>query len=585
MQSDDRAASAALFNARSLGQDRPVTPPPRPALVTHDAARRLPRFALLLFCGAYLLPGLFGRDPWRGADLTAFGQMLAMAEGRTSWLEPMLGGVSTGASLLPHWIGAASISLLSPWIDAPLASRLPFALLLALTLLAVWRAAFHLARTEAAQPLPLAFGGEAKPADYARAVADGALLALIATLGLLQLGHETTPELAQLAALATFQWGLAAAAQQPWVGRLAFLISLPALAASDAPAMAVALGVGSIALTCHPGLPSLRSLRPWGIAALALALAAAWPVHAWRWRVGTTLDPLQLVRLLMWFLWPAWVLALWTLWRWRRHLLHPHLSIPLLSLGVALVSCVVMGGSDRALMLGLPALATLAAFALPTLHRSTSAGVDWFSVFFFSVCALTIWVIYVSMVTGVPAKPAANLQRLAPGFQMPVSWTAVTWALGASAAWVWLVRWRTGRQRTALWKSLVLPAGGVALCWLLLTSLWLPLLDHGRSYRPAIERIRPWLPTSGCVSAPEANTSLVAALEFHARLTVDAHPDAAASACSALVQVQRGRTVPAPPPSPWREVAREQRPTDRHEWLIVYQRGEAPDSPTSLSRP
>ncbi len=561
-----------------------MTPPPRPALVTHDAARRLPRLALLLFCGAYLLPGLFGRDPWRGADLTAFGQMLAMAEGRTSWLEPMLGGVATGASLLPHWIGAASISLLAPWIDAPLAARLPFALLLALTLQAVWYAAFHLASTEAAQPLPLAFGGEAKLADYARAVADGALLALIASLGLLQLGHETTPELAQLAALACFQWGLAAAAQRPWIARLAVLISLPALAASDAPAMAVALGIGGIVLTSHPRLPSLRALRPGSIAALALALAAAWPVHAWRWRVGATFDAWQLLRLLMWFLWPAWVLALWTLWRWRRHLLHPHLSIPLLSLGVALVSCVVMGGSDRALMLGLPAVATLAAFALPTLHRSTSAGIDWFSVFFFSVCALTFWVIYLSMATGVPAKPAANIQRLAPGFQLPVSWAAIGWALAASAAWVWLVRWRTGRQRTALWKSLVLPAGGVALGWLLLMSLFLPLLDHARSYRPTIDRIRPWLPASGCVAAPDVSASLVAALEFHARVTVDAHPDAAKSNCAALVQVERGRAVP-PPPAPWRQVAREQRPTDRHEWVIVYRRGEAAEAPPAPVRP
>jgi hypothetical protein len=510
--------------------------------------------------------------------------MLAMAEGRTSWLEPMLGGVPTGASLLPHWIGAASISLFTPWIDAPLAARLPFALLLALTLLAVWNTAFHLGRTEAAQPLPLAFGGEANPTDYARAVADGALLALIATLGLLQLGHETTPELAQLAALASFQWALAAATHQPRFSRLALLIALPALAASDAPAMAVALGVGTIVLTSHPKLPSLHALRPWSIAALMLALAAAWPVHAWRWRVGASLDPLQLVRLLMWFLWPAWVLALWTLWRWRRHLLHPHLSIPLLSLGVALVSCVVMGGSDRALMLGLPAVATLAAFALPTLHRSTSAGVDWFSVFFFSVCALTFWVIYLSMVTGVPAKPAANVQRLAPGFHLPVSWAAVGWALAASAAWVWLVRWRTGHQRTALWKSLVLPAGGVALGWLLLMSLFLPLLDHARSYRPAIDRIRPWLPASGCVAAPDVSASLVAALEFHARVAVDAHPDAAKSNCAALVQVERGRAVPPPPPAPWRQVAREQRPTDRHEWLIVYQRADGPVTAAPAAR-
>ena len=105
-----------------------------------------------------------------------------------------------------------------------------------------------------------------------------------------------------------------------------------------------------------------------------------------------------------------------------------------------------MGGSDRALMLGLPALAVLAAFALPTLQRSTAAAIDWFSVFFFSICALAIWVIYAAMQTGVPAKPAANVARLAPGF-MPqllaaraghrdaaARWPGCGWCAGAPAA-------------------------------------------------------------------------------------------------------------------------------------------------------
>ena len=105
---------------------------PIPALVTERGARRLPRLALLALCAAYLLPGVFGRDPWRNADLTAFGQMVAMAEGRTSWLAPMLGGVAGDTALLPHWLGAAFISVLSPLIDAPLAARLAFAGLLAL---------------------------------------------------------------------------------------------------------------------------------------------------------------------------------------------------------------------------------------------------------------------------------------------------------------------------------------------------------------------------------------------------------------------------------------------------------------------
>jgi ribosomal protein L31 len=226
----NKAASAA-FLFGFLCHDRRCMSAPKPALVTQRGARPLPRVALWLLCAIYLLPGLVGRDPWRSADLHAFGLMSAMAEGRTGWLQPALGGVTTDAALLPHWLGAVFILAGQGWLAADLAARIPFALLLALTMGLVWYSTFLLARTEAAQPVPFAFGGEADPVAYARAMADGALLALMATLGLLQLGHETTPELAQLAATALFLYGLAAAPYRDWRARVAVLTALPLLAA------------------------------------------------------------------------------------------------------------------------------------------------------------------------------------------------------------------------------------------------------------------------------------------------------------------------------------------------------------------
>ena len=544
---------------------------PNPALVTRDAARRMPRLALLLLCAAYVLPGLAGRDPWRGADLSAFGQMLAMAEGRTPWLAPALGGVPTEGALLSHWIGAASIALTSPWLDAAFAARLPFALLLVLTLVAVWYASFHLARTEAAQPLAFAFGGEADVVDYARAIADGALLALIASLGLLQLGHETTPELAQLAAVACAQWALAAAPYRKQTSHIVALVAWPALAASGAPAMALALGLGALLVATRSRDAAMRAFWPWIVGATLLAALVAVPLHAWRWRADSNVDLRLLLRLLAWFLWPAWLLGLWTLWRWRAYLDRRHIAVPLVSVLVALAACIVMAGSERALMLALPGLAPLAAFALPTLRRSAASAIDWFSVFFFTLCALTIWVVYVSLNTGVPAQPAANVMRLAPGFVVHFSPVELILAVIATLAWGLLVRWRTGRHRAAIWKSLVLPAGGVVLCWLLLMTLWLPLLDYARSYRPLIARIGALMPSGACVAAPGATTSLVAALEFHARRRVDATAQSATGTCPVLVMVQKaGESVTAP--AGWTELARERRPTDRTELTLVYKR-------------
>ena len=550
---------------------------PNPALVTQRAAQRLPRLALLLFCAAYVLPGLIGRDPWKSADITAFGYMVNIAQDRTSWLAPTVGGLPADTALLPYWLGAAFIKLLGPMVDPAFAARLPFALLLVLVLVLTWYATYHLARTDAAQPLPFAFGGEASPVDYARAIADGALLALIASLGLLQLGHETTPELVQLSSVALLLFALAISPYRRWQSRVAVLVALPALAASGAPSMGLALGLVGSVVCMRSSYAPVRRFAPWVLAGTLAGAAVALGLGAWGWRLsgyGSAGKFAALLRLLLWFTWPAWPLAMWTLWRWRHHLLHRHIAIPLGSVLVSVVSCAVMGGSDRALLLGLPGLAVLAAFALPTLQRSTASAIDWFSVFFFSACALAIWVIYASLQTGVPARPAANVERLAPGYEPQFSALALVFAVLGTVAWLWLVRWRTGRHRHPLWKSLVLPASGVALCWLLLMTLWLPLLDHARSYRPLVQRIVAQVPRGGCVAAPGVPRPEVVALEFHGGYRVDALADPDSTRCRYLLQMET-RARPGSAGPRWQRVGTARRPTDKQEVTAIYRRNTA----------
>jgi 4-amino-4-deoxy-L-arabinose transferase-like glycosyltransferase len=544
---------------------------PNPALVTHRAAQPLPRLALLLFCAAYVIPGVFGRDPWKNADITAFGYMVNMAEGRASWWNPTVGGLVSDAALLPYWFGAAFVKLFGPALGAPLAARVPFALLLVLTLVFTWYSTYHLARTEAAQPLPFAFGGEANPVDYARAIADGALLALIASLGLLQLGHETTPELAQLAGVSLFLYALCASPFRGWAPRLAVLTALPALAASGAPTVAMALGIVGIVTGVFSDHGDSRRVVPWVIASVLLAALTAWWLGAWAWRLNAyekSSQVMSTVKLLAWFMWPAWPIACWTLWRWRHQLLRRHIAVPLSCALVSIVTCIAMRGSDRALLLALPPLAVLASFALPTLQRSTAAAIDWFSVFFFSACALTIWVVYASMQTGVPARPAANVARRVVGFTPSFSLLALVLAVVGTLAWLWLVRWRTGRHQHALWKSLVLPASGVALCWLLLMTLWLPVLDYARSYRPLIERIARHVPRDACIAGPDLPRGQIVALEHMGGYRVDA---TSADACGYLLRLE-GISRPRPAPAGWSLVSRERRPADREEVTAIYRR-------------
>lgn len=558
---------------------------PTPALVTQRGVRRLPRPALLLFCAAYVLPGVFSRDPWRNADVTAFGQMAAIAEGRSAWLAPTLGGVAGDAALLPHWLGALFIKLLSPLLAADLAARLPFAALLALTLALVWTTTFHLARTEAAQPLAFAFGGEADPVDYARAIADGALLALIACLGLLQLGHETTPELAQLFGIGLFLWALSAAPYRWLAPRLGAIAALLVLASSGAPSIGLAVGLGGTLVCWRSRYAAVRRFVGWVAGGTAAAALLATAIGAWRLRVAipSAGDWPIIARQWIWFLWPAWPLVLWTLWRWRTHLLDRHIAVPLISVLAAVGANVAMNGSDRALMLALPGMAVLASFALPTLKRSTSAAIDWFSMFFFTVAAIAIWVIYAAVHTGVPAQPAANVARLAPGFVARFDPVELLLAAAGTLAWLWLVRWRTGRHREAVWKSLVLPAGGVALCWLLLMTLWLPLLDYARSSRPLVQRIAAHVPATACIAGPAMSPVLVASLQVFGPWRVDARPDALDDGCAYALRVVRAGLAPPAPPG-WRFVAAVRRPTDRDDLTVVYARGAAPSSTAAPAR-
>ena len=145
-----------------------------PALVSQTAVRRLPRLALILFCAAYVLPGFLGREPWKVADVTAFGVMLEMAAGHSGWWHPQVLGLAVEeAGPLPYWLGASFVRWL-PFLSPEFAARIPFAGLLALTLASTWYTVYQLARQPAAQPVSFAFVGVAHPKDYARALADAA---------------------------------------------------------------------------------------------------------------------------------------------------------------------------------------------------------------------------------------------------------------------------------------------------------------------------------------------------------------------------------------------------------------------------
>ena len=565
-----------------------------PAIVAQSAVRRLPRWVLLCFCLAYVLPGFLGRTPWKSDDMEAFGFMIHLAQvlgpEAVSWLKPtLLGQADPLAALLPYWLGAWAMQWAPSGLPLDTAARMPFMAMLAITLTATWYGVYALARTPAAQPVTFAFGGEARPADYARAIADGGLLAMLASLGLARLSHEATPASAQLCFSTLLFFALANLPRKRQGALISAACAILGLALSGAPSLAMILGVGG-ALIMALDRQKPNSLRAkstdvaWVLLICLITAAMVSALGLWRWRVAYShvFEIKAMTRLLIWFTWPTWPLALWTLWRWRYQLknlfANPHLSLPLWFCIVAMTNTWLSGLSDRALLLGLPAFATLAAFALPTLRRSVGAFIDWFTLLFFSFGALIIWVVWLSMQTGFPAQPAINVSRLAPGFEPSFSGLALAISLVASLVWASLVKWRAGRHRSALWKSMALPAGGATLCWLLVMTLWLPLLNFARSYEPLVVKVKSMMGETDCVHYYGLTRAQGAAFEFHGQLTLrpintkDEASDNASKRCAWLiVDTQAINTLPKElDMSAWIQHATVRRPSDNNEDIVLY---------------
>jgi len=560
--------------------------PTSPALVAQNAVRRLPRMALIVLSLAYVLPGFLGRTPWKAFDIEAFGFMLQLAQPEpgtaVSWLHPLLlGQADANLALLPTWLGALFIRLAPAGLEA-FAARIPFMAMLGLTLASTWYAVYALARHDAAQPVAFAFGGEARHADYARTLADGGLLALLACLGLAQLSHEITPALSQLCFTSMLFSGLATLPRRRTLSLLAIASGMLGLTLSGAPVLALVLGGGG-SLIRAAGEPnrSERRLNMFELGLLALlcllSITLAGALDLWRWRIvpHAMADLHVFGRLLLWFTWPAGPLAIWSLWRWRYQLARawqfPHIGLPVWFAVVTVGTTWFTGLTDRALLTALPAIAALAAFALPTLRRSLGAFIDWFTLLFFSICALVIWGVWISMETGFPAQPARNVARAAPEFVHTFSPGLFGAALLGTLAWCAVLRWRTGRHRPAIWKSLVLPAAGATLCWLLLMTLWLPLLNHGRSYAPLVQKIQALTGPTTCMQYAGLSTAQGAAFVYHAKVKLQ-KADKPSAECAWLIA--DSDQVPAVADRlkalGWTESARVLRPTDNNETLVLF---------------
>ncbi len=484
----------------------------KPVRLPAAATNALPRWSILALCLLYILPGLIGRDPWKGEnDASSFGIMWTMAHGGLNdWLWPHIVGMPMPEEgPLAFWCGALFIKLFGWLLGDPMAARLSTGFFFILGAVSVWYTTYLLGRRTEAQPLKLAFGGQPEPRDFGRALADGALLIFLGCLGLLVRSHETSAETLHISLVAYALYLCARFFDAPtksialklgavfglliltrgWILPGALFISLVFLCAYRGQQQLIGrlcLALPVAAIVAGSWLLAINLLRPYDSS----------PYQAWMlWNYRQIGFPSfasigYFFKYGIWFAWPAWPFAAWAVYAWRKQERALHVSLPVAFLICFTLLALINNFSEEGILLPLlPPLAILAAFGLPTMKRSAINAVDWFSVTVLTGGAAIVWLGWIAEQTGWPTGVAKKVLSWAPGYRPEFNLFTFIIALAVSFLWFRMVYWRISRQPSVLLRAVVLSSGGVILCWFLLMTLWLPLINHRVSYASVAAQI------------------------------------------------------------------------------------------------
>jgi 4-amino-4-deoxy-L-arabinose transferase-like glycosyltransferase len=531
---------------------RPFAPPP--------LTRGWPLLALL---GLFIGFGVLGHDPWKSEDAIHFGTAWRAALA-SEWLIFQAAPGGSPEAPLYFWLARASDVLFASTLGMPDAFRLTSIVFTTASCALLYLGAREL------------YGAEAAPA---------APLALAGCLGFLVQSHETQPVLATLTAICALLAGLAALRSGRGYATPLLAAGLAALLLADGLALLPAMLLSLAAVPLFAGTGERRALAVRAAVAVAAAAVLASPWWIGLHRNGDGLlaavlaeesarlsgvadfprNALGYLGQLTWFSWPAWPLAIWGIWV-RRHAWRSDavwLGAVVFVLLWANLGWVTPLRSPPAMLL-LPPLALLAAQGVPQLRRGAAQAFDWFGRLTFALLALLLWFGWFAMHFRLPPKVAHNILRLSPGFEPQVSWPATAFAAAITLLWLWFI---VREPRTPL-RGLAHWTAGMTLAWCLTMTLWLPWIEHQKSYRPVGAAISRIVAPESCIETRALGTAQHAAIEYALGRRYHA---GTGSECRYLL-VQGGRDE-HPPEAEWRKVWEGSRPGDRNERLRLYHRG------------
>lgn len=495
-----------------------------------------------------LLPGLVGRDPWRGDDAEHFGVILQLLQGG-SWLTPTFQSEVWNQSPLYYWVNALIAWPFSLFLSLPDAARIGNLFWVGTTLYALYQAALTTLSNDDARVLPF--------------------LALSAP-GLMLSAHETQPDLAIMTGYALFFWGASRLCfEKVSPGSLLTALGIGATLLSGG--LCITLPLISVLLGLFLIKPRLR-LNTLIALMLGLLIGFSWFIHAAAfgepqtanfadalfeaiWPVTTLRNlselpsaTLSFVKLLAWATWPAWPIAAWTFWRRRLTFWHRETIIPLAVFFGALAFDVmsVAPRPSKSLVLLMPML-LLATASVTHLRRGAANMLDAFTLTLFTFTAAFVWLGWSAIHFGWPSHLSETVTRLEPGFRTPLTVVAPAVAFLLTIGWFVLMRNipRSPVRGIQHWFA------GITLIWALVVALWSPWLDHGMTFNRMAAQLNQQISAPGCIATYKVSDDARAALSYELNRAMPRSAIPSGKSCRWLLTETPGNQSDVKPPKAW----------------------------------
>jgi 4-amino-4-deoxy-L-arabinose transferase-like glycosyltransferase len=557
-------------HATDRGASSTIRPAPAPRVV--HAGRTWPFVLLVLL---YVLPGLVGHEPWK-QDETYIADIVRSMLASGDAVVPRMAGVAfMEKPPLYYWVAGALATATSPVLPLHDGARLATGFFILLACAALAQCGRNWVDAQAGRT---------------------AVCVLLACFGLAGYAHLMLTDTALLAGIAFGMAGLPHWRTRPGtsglqvgtgvgIGFLAKGLIAPGVFGLAAVLLPLCFARWRTRVYARTVLAALLAALPW----LILWPAALWLrdprlFHDWIWtnnvgrftgfsvpELGAAHDPGFWAKNLWWITFPALPLAAIALWRERARLRSDERMQSAIVLAAVIFGVLVAARSARggyALPLLLP-LSLLGARSALTLDARVESAWRLCARGLFGGIAVALWLAWLYIECA--PTPMALQDILPPHPDRHVDALRLACAVVATVA--------AARLRLAALHTWVT---GMALCWLLVTSLFLPWIDEVKSYRDVFAALRP-APGAGCVASWGVAESERAMLHYYDGIVTERLETRPASACTLiLLENPDGRLPRCSDAASWQPVWDGARPADRHEHFWLFRR--APGAATCVDQ-